>query len=409
MICMKKNVILTPSEYDGESRQKGIVTFDCLQGETRGLLRCYNIDDKEDKYIFGVTINERIYKFDITKNYSIFSFSLPEEIKVSDKIGCMVVDFKGKNFSTILMGSTETTDIYCTESIKKLLEQESLSEQKLEGQLKNKSIDKTEQENEQKIETINQNPNEHFKNVSLFDLYEENETKSNLQDDVNASDNSTGSHTNLSLINDIDFKEENKINQPYSDEEVCHLENCYHNFSDEEITFKPIKNLSVSSNVFSEGDEEVDLNNYIDSLLEDDEKKEQENGQEVEEKSDEKLDENITKTFPHFYAKVKPQIDLLFADNKRDNVLEDILPESEFIKIANNSTSDYYVFGLIKEKGSVRYICYGIPAENVDDKPFNLDGYYQWLPLDVDNPEGVGYYLAYQDAETGDNIKMTII
>ena len=37
--------------------------------------------------------------------------------------------------------------------------------------------------------------------------------------------------------------------------------------------------------------------------------------------------------------------------------------------------------------------------------PTELEGYYQWLPLDLEKPEEDGYWLMYQNALNGEHIK----
>ena len=55
------------------------------------------------------------------------------------------------------------------------------------------------------------------------------------------------------------------------------------------------------------------------------------------------------------------------------------------------------------------YICYGVPCKQKGDKPTDLEGNYDWLPLDTQDEEGMGYWLSYQDASNGKNIKVEVI
>ena len=69
----------------------------------------------------------------------------------------------------------------------------------------------------------------------------------------------------------------------------------------------------------------------------------------------------------------------------------------------------YYVFGVIYDESLPHYICYGIPCNNKGVPPKELEGFCQWLPLDISNQEGKGYWISYQDANSGENIKVEVI
>ena len=47
-----------------------------------------------------------------------------------------------------------------------------------------------------------------------------------------------------------------------------------------------------------------------------------------------------------------------------------------------------------------------MPAQNSADKNANIDlDYAQWLPLEPEKENSAGFYIMYQDAETGDTVK----
>ncbi len=109
----------------------------------------------------------------------------------------------------------------------------------------------------------------------------------------------------------------------------------------------------------------------------------------------------------NFYQELKPQIEKLFAQNKEEEYLEKIFPNSKWVRVALEN-DDYYVFGLIKSEGSVKYICYGVPGVFQKTPPRELSGFPSWLPLDSQNEEGFGYWLTYQDAESGESVKAIV-
>lgn len=108
-----------------------------------------------------------------------------------------------------------------------------------------------------------------------------------------------------------------------------------------------------------------------------------------------------------FYQEIKPQIDRLFKENKEEEYLDKIFPDSKWVKV-NLDSGDYYVFGLIYQNNEVKYICYGVPGVYQKIPPRELVGYPTWLPIDNNNQEGFGYWLTYQDAESGDSVKAIV-
>lgn len=109
----------------------------------------------------------------------------------------------------------------------------------------------------------------------------------------------------------------------------------------------------------------------------------------------------------NFYQELKPQIEKLFAQNKEEEYLEKIFPNSKWVRVELEK-DDYYVFGLIKNEDSVKYICYGVPGIFQHSPPRELSGFPSWLPLDSQNQEGFGYWLTYQDAESGESVKAIV-
>ena len=110
-----------------------------------------------------------------------------------------------------------------------------------------------------------------------------------------------------------------------------------------------------------------------------------------------------------FYMELKPQLDDLFAKNPSEEYLTGLLPNSKWIKVKIDENGNYYVLGLINEEDKLKYICYGVPGVYQKNAPRELSGYPVWFPLDESKPQGFGYWLSYQDAESGESVKATIV
>ncbi len=122
--------------------------------------------------------------------------------------------------------------------------------------------------------------------------------------------------------------------------------------------------------------------------------------EENEPKKEEKID---------FYGEMKQQIDNLFANNPSEEYLENLLPNSKWVKVSIDDNGNYYVLGLIYEDEKLLYICYGVPGVFQKNAPRELSGFPVWFPLDENKPEGFGYWLSYQDAQSGESVKAVVV
>ena len=133
-----------------------------------------------------------------------------------------------------------------------------------------------------------------------------------------------------------------------------------------------------------------------------------EENEQIEEDSQTESQEEQKDVLP-FFERLKPQIDKLFEKNPIEEKLQDLIPDSKWIKVEYEDDGDFYVFGLIYDKNeNVRYVCYGVPAVYEEEPPQELSGEPVWTPLDKTNEKGFGYWLTYQDAETGEPVKIVV-
>lgn len=110
-----------------------------------------------------------------------------------------------------------------------------------------------------------------------------------------------------------------------------------------------------------------------------------------------------------FIDEIGDQIDLLFKKYPHEEILADIIPNSKWVKVDFNNDNKFYVVGLIYEGEKVKYICYGIPAKWTEFPPADFNEKAQWLPIDLEFPQGEGYWITYQDAIDGNLIQVEIV
>ena len=86
MFLYRKNIILVPTDYDGISLTKGLLSLDCFDDRTECTLRCYNLSiDKP--LILGIAVNNNLNKIKIDENeLKTYSFRLNRVIKKMMKL-----------------------------------------------------------------------------------------------------------------------------------------------------------------------------------------------------------------------------------------------------------------------------------------------------------------------------------
>lgn len=124
--------------------------------------------------------------------------------------------------------------------------------------------------------------------------------------------------------------------------------------------------------------------------------------EEIEEIIDEELNKE-GEAIHNFYNMIAEQLDELFDKYPREENLEILINNSRWVKI-NAENSRHYVVGIIYENNDIKYITYGVPGSYNSEPPVELRGYSQWLPVDTKDPYNKGYWVMYQDANTGENI-----
>ena len=118
--------------------------------------------------------------------------------------------------------------------------------------------------------------------------------------------------------------------------------------------------------------------------------------------------DNVILGDTNFYNLIYPQLNHLFNNYPRFTKLENLVQNTEWIKVSYTDNGEgHYILGKLFENGVVAYICYGIPSNSrLTPPPADLIEYCQWLPLEPTNVDGEGYWVMYQSAETGENFRL---
>ncbi len=114
--------------------------------------------------------------------------------------------------------------------------------------------------------------------------------------------------------------------------------------------------------------------------------------------------ENYNENSP-YYDTVREELNDIMEKFPSEERLELNIPFSKWARI-NYSEEKYYVVGLVSEDNKEKYICYGVPAKYSADPPKELKGFCSFVPLSVFDLKGDGYWMMFQDAVTGECIRL---
>ncbi len=102
-----------------------------------------------------------------------------------------------------------------------------------------------------------------------------------------------------------------------------------------------------------------------------------------------------------FYEIVAPKLDEIFETNPPCEELSNLVPCSKWATIVVSESEKYYI-GIIYENLQVKYIAYAVDGIYSKTPPTQLEQNAQWLPANSLFPEKDGYWLMFQNAETGE-------
>ncbi len=103
-----------------------------------------------------------------------------------------------------------------------------------------------------------------------------------------------------------------------------------------------------------------------------------------------------------FFSLNQPRLNELFALGTPYPNLEEVIPNSKWVKV-NYTIDKYYVVGIVKDENKPIYICYGLPGSYLNP-PEKLKGVASFIPKNLFNLLDDGFYMLFQNPRTGKHI-----
>lgn len=105
-----------------------------------------------------------------------------------------------------------------------------------------------------------------------------------------------------------------------------------------------------------------------------------------------------------FYERTRSEIEGLLSAYPPAEELCAAIDGSKWVKISYGEDS-FYAFGVIFSEGVPKYVCYAIPAKDQSTPPASMQGLASFLG--VKTQYGVGFWVMYQDADTGASVSIS--
>ncbi len=109
----------------------------------------------------------------------------------------------------------------------------------------------------------------------------------------------------------------------------------------------------------------------------------------------------------NFYKRMKAEIEGLLSAYPPAEDLQSVVHGSKWVKISYGDNK-FYVFGVIYDGVKPLYICYGVPSANTSKPPESMQGLASFIPSSTESAEN-GYWVMYQDANTGASLKIDVV
>lgn len=106
-----------------------------------------------------------------------------------------------------------------------------------------------------------------------------------------------------------------------------------------------------------------------------------------------------------YFDHVRDEVNDVLEKFPSESALSSAIPFSKWAKV-NYSDDKYYVVGVVTDGKKEKYICYGVPGNFSEYPPEQLAGFCSFVPSSIFIPDGNGYWMMFQDAITGECIKM---
>jgi len=357
---MKSKTIILSSENE---KGRGILTIfqdaDLLQCR----IRLYNLSPLNRYCKIGVYHNQQVYSANLLEKNGAYTSSMVGDFNIDQDFYTAIIDTQNNN-NVILSGGTYAGFFFNDNSV-------------FDNEFSPKQDDFVPAKFNENFETVKPNKNPFDKieksnpNTNLFDYGDELQFQQKYEESFSNHDKINNLECNYQCKN-CKYKEffysQNKHDQDSASEEKV---------DENKDNFQIDNNNLITTSSKPDNNTETNLEKQV-----------------VE---NDKHDENTHNSKHTIIEALIPQFKYVFENYPEDELLNNLLDNSKFVKITENDVS--YSIGVIYNDAEIKYICYAVMCDYNTPVPTELGEHYQWLPIDKEDPLSEGYYIVFQDAQ----------
>lgn len=388
---MQKTILLSPCEQS-TTTGRGILTIDYNNEILVGKLRLYNLSINPMQSKIGAYINGRVYKADLqTVEKNLYSFKISNIHLKFDELYFALVE----NSVFLLCGGNYSDSIVNIKDYFKTSEKQ-IKQPLYDNETDTEQVDQINKNNTAPSydEIAQKDMEDFFLQKEMIDRLREMEYKKDDQEfDENLYKKETIPTTEM-----IDSEE---TYQPTQDRTRAQDQQMIHDPATDPIRQRDRIQTPSQDQQRLQDYEMLDNPDQTQIRQQDQIRDPAQDQQQVQEHKQ-------NSSGVPFLDNINDQIQELLENYPPEKQLENIIPDAKFVRINDNEADNYYVLGVIYQNDKIKYIAYGVPGTFNSEPPAELQDKSQWLPLDVEDPLSDGYYLIYQDANTGNLVDLEV-
>lgn len=104
----------------------------------------------------------------------------------------------------------------------------------------------------------------------------------------------------------------------------------------------------------------------------------------------------------NFYKSIRGKLSEILTANPRDKKLEELIPDSKWVRVYYDK-GEYYVVGVLSDEGEVKFLAYGVPGVKTVKPPKEAEELCDFV--EVESSIGEGYWIMFQNAKNGEIVK----
>lgn len=373
---MKSKTIILSSQTE---KGRGILTLFQENDLLQCRIRLYNIESLNRFCKIAIYHQEQVYSANMLEKSGVYTSSLVGDFDIAQDFYTAIVDTKNNN-NVVLSGGTYAGFYFNDNSV-------------FDSEFENTPKEEFDSFGNRINYDENTHIHTHLKTISQNDCLSETKINSSLTS--NALDETECEKCKTCKYKEFFYSQTHDVNME-SDMDFCCNPNFINKYQKNE-SCESEQDEITSHHYNASFDNNVLKTNHIEEVKNEKSLTDMDNILSKTNQLEESKEENSDVKQKTVVESLIPQFKYVFENYPIDETLNNLIPNSKFVKI--NENNNQYSIGAIYDQDEMKYICYAVMCNYNSPAPQELGKHYQWLPLDKEDPLSEGYYIVFQDTQ----------